>query len=720
MRTVARGRAAAGSVLSAAQSKLKYAFVVFVVGFLGGFWGMGLVWDTLRADLVETLDLPPGEQAEVVAVTPFEVILLQVKIGLIVGILLTVPVLLWFGRSALKARGFWPSDRIPRWKLVALGAMSTVLFAIGLVYAYQLFFPLMFDFLANNAVDAGFKPTYSITKWTQFIAFLALSFGLAAQLPLGMSSAASAGIVKYETFRDKWKYAVMGIFGFGAVFSPPDPFTQVMWALPLIGLYVFSLGLTKLVVLAQQAGDNVPLTAVVREHWNVLAGLLVLVSGGVFYGIRQGGLSAVNGLLRTIGSTYRAPAADTLSILGLSPTVSAALVGVGVGLFVFGVAVFYYRIKALERLQAQGKLAGPGEADLGEPAEIDIGALSAPAVRAAPPEAFADLSEPEAMQYASEAMEADDPEKAQAIIDRFDEAQEAREAEEAAADEAEASDPVTSTAAGVMDAFTDEETTEDDVGGYYYDIRFILDSLTSKMMWLVGVFMVVLAGSFVWLYSGGIGYLVDLLTRNMPPALQAEVELVTLHPVEALIFEVKFSTLLAAVSVVPLIIYWAWPAVEERGFAGGDRNILLVWGGTLLAAVIGGSVLGFLYIAPAIISFLSQDAITSNMVIAYRINHFGWLVIFLTVGIGILTEIPVTMLLFHRGNIISYGTWRRRWRVFVLGVFVLAALLSPRGVFTMVIFALPAVFAFGVGLALLWLLTLPRRRRERPGASPAT
>mgnify|MGYP000276436602 CR=1 FL=1 len=733
-RTIANGRAAVGSVLSAAQSRLKYVFLVFVVSFLGAFWGMGYIWDTLRADLVESLNLPPGEQAEVVAVTPFDVILLQVKIGLIVGVFLTIPALLWFGRKALKARGVWPSQRIPRWKLAGLGVMIVVLFAIGLVYAYELFFPLMFDFLANNAVDAGFKPTYSIVKWTQFIAFLALSFGLAAQLPLAMSSMASTGVVKYETFRDKWRYAVMGIFAFGAVFSPPDPFTQIMWATPLIGLYVFSLGVTRLVVLAQRAGDNVPLSAVVRNNWNVLAGVFVLVTGGVFYALRQGALSAFNEVLRTVGSDYRAPSADALSLLGLSPTASAALVGVVVGLVALGIALFYFRIKALERLQEVGGAgapgAGPGEAAaIGEPAEIDIDALSAPAVRAAPPEAFADLSEDQALAHASTAMEEDDPEKAQAILDRFDEAEAAAaEGGEAAAGaggaegeeaDAEASNPITSTAAGMMDAFTEDETTEDDVGGYYYDLAFILDSLTSKVIWLVAVFMVVLAGSFVWLYSGGIRVLVDTLTSNMPPALQPDVEIVTLHPVEALIFEVKFSTLLAAVSILPLVLYWAWPAIQERGFTGGNRNVLLVWGGTLFVALVGGSVAGYLYVAPAIISFLSQDALTAHMVIAYRINNFGWLVVFLTVGIGVLVEIPVTMVLFHRGNILTYGTFRRRWRVFVIGVFVLSSLLSPQGVFSMFVFALPAVFAFGVGMGLLWLVSLPQRRRRRKRPQPA-
>jgi len=44
---------------------------------------------------------------------------------------------------------------------------------------------------------------------------------------------------------------------------------------------------------------------------------------------------------------------------------------------------------------------------------------------------------------------------------------------------------------------------------------------------------------------------------------------------------------------------------------------------------------------------------------------------------------------------------RDRWRVAVLGFFVLGSVASPRGVFTMFIIAIPAAVAYGVGLGAL-------------------
>jgi Sec-independent protein secretion pathway component TatC len=189
----------------------------------------------------------------------------------------------------------------------------------------------------------------------------------------------------------------------------------------------------------------------------------------------------------------------------------------------------------------------------------------------------------------------------------------------------------------------------------------------------------------------------------MPAEMIEAVDIVLLHPVEQLIFMIKFSTAFAAISVLPLALYFAWPAIEQRGVATGDRSVLLAWGGTLMIALTGGSILGFLVIGPTIISALARDALASNMVIAYRINNFGWLVTYLTVGIGLLAMVPATMLLFHHGSIVSFSRMRRSWRVTVFAMFVVAGVFSPGGLFTMLMIAIPTALAYLLGLGLLWM-----------------
>jgi sec-independent protein translocase protein TatC len=433
-----------------------------------------------------------------------------------------------------------------------------------------------------------------------------------------------------------------------------------------------------------------------------------------------GGAEATNDLLDAVNSSYQFVPGPELDVFGLDPTVAAVTIGAVYATLTVGVTLFYLRVQRLEAVvreqstRSSTQQQQQQDADPGESAEIDVASMSRRGVEAAPAEAFVGLSEDEALQLAQNAVDNENPAKGRAILDRFDEAQELdvepeedNEPEEGDREETdESGNLVTSTAAGMVDPFTESDTDEEDIGGYYYDLRFILDSLTSKAIWIVAVFMIVLAGTFGVLFRGGLGVATDFFFQNMPASAVEEPDIVVLHPVEALIFMLKFSTVLAALSILPFVFYFAWPAIEKRFGTSGDRNVLLVWGGTMVVALLGGTVLGFLVIAPSVISLLAQDVVSSNMVIAYRISSFGWLVILLTVGIGALAMIPATMVLFNHGNIVSYRQMRTRWRGVVLAFFAAAGFLSPSGLLTMFLVAIPLAYLGATTALGLWGLYL--------------
>jgi len=718
VQTVQSGRATLGAMLRSAQVHLQKVFIVFVIGMIGTIMGLQYgVWDTLRADLLYSqMDLTTQEATSIVAVTPFDVILLQVKIGAVIGILMSLPLLIYFGRDGLRQRGWWPAEHIPTWKGALFVTISLGLFFGGVAYAYELFFPLMFNFLAGDAFKAGFTPQYSIVKWFQFVFLLAVSFGLAAQLPLVMTVLSYTEIVPYETFRDKWRYAVMGIFAFGALFSPPDPFTQIMWAAPLCGLYGISLALAKLAMLVRRSGDLVSTRNVARGHWNTILGGAVLGGGVVYYFLATPAFQYIQRFAEVFPSDRLTADIQPPALFGL-PVESTALLLAAVFGVIGAVVVLYYHV-----LTALSEKAGPGQ--VGDPAAIDIGELNASAVEVAPPEVFEEMAEHEALAHADTALANDDEEKAQAVLNRWDMVHEedpegGDDADGTAEADEEDAGVFTSTTAGMVDAFTEDETTEDEIGGYYYDIQFILSALASRAFVILGIFGAVLAAAFLFLYQGGIGSIQRTFVSRLPPEMAADVSIVTLHPVEHLVFIVKFSTILGAVSVIPVVLYFAWPAMRERGLVIGNRNILGIWGGTLFAALIGGSLLGFLYVAPMTISWIAYDQLNSNMVIAYRVSKFGWLVFFLTIGIGLLAEIPVTMFLFHKGGIIPFRLMYERWREVVIAIVALSAILSPSGIFTMFIVGIPTALAYMLGLGILWVYTLGGRRTTNRRSEPA-
>ncbi|WP_435334180.1 twin-arginine translocase subunit TatC [Haloarchaeobius sp. TZWWS8] len=796
-RTINEGRETLGVLLRQLQLHLQKVFIAFLIGLMGTIYALRLyVWDFLRDNTQQRMSQEVATQVDIIARTPFDVILLQFKIGLFVGIVFALPVLLYFGRDAIARRGFEPKTPLTRFQIVGMSALGIFLFVLGVIYAYLVFFPFMFQFLATNAINASIKPSYDITKWTQFILLLTLSFGLAAQLPLVMSTLSYTEIVPYEFFRKNWRYAFVLIFVFGAVFSPPDPFTQIMWAIPLICLYVLSLALAKMVTNLHRGGESGADAGLLKRRiyqYFLLIGL-AFTAAYSFFAVE--GLRYVNWyVLPRIPASFR-PAdltvwqfAPTNEISVLNQLIVSGYIAIIVGLIV----LVAYSARVLRQ-----PTVPRGGHRMGDPASIDLDTLDEAGVRAAPEEVFLELSESQALKHARKAMDEDNSDKAQAILDRFDAAVEAKEAAEAAesggskpkslADPAsmgmsddepaeESGNVMSRTAAGMLNPFTEEETTEDDIGGYYYDLAFILQSLSSKFFRIVAVFMLTLFGTFAWLYGGGLGDIKRNFISRVPPAIRGDPAavgfekffeagqpltdamtlmpgapqaasaaptnpgavasslpygevvagmggpseiglIVALHPVEALIFEVKVSTLLAAVATLPIFLYYAWPAMKERGIVGsGNNKTFLVWGVALLVGFVVGSFLGFFYVAPTIISYLVQDAIQAEMIISYRLNSFFWLIFFTTAGIGLFLDIPITMLLFHTGGIVNYEQQRQYWKVVVVLIFGLAAVITPSGVLTMLIMAIPVTLAYLIGLFLLGVLTFPWRLRGGGGGT---
>jgi sec-independent protein translocase protein TatC len=732
--TLDAGRETAGAMLRSAQKDLQKVFIFFLVGFLGTFYALRLyVWEFLKQVTRAQMSALVSGEVSIIAQTPFDVILLQAKIGLVVGVVLALPAFVYFSRDALKERDLWPSSPVPVWQLASIFVGMVALFVAGVAYGYYVFFPFTFAFLAQNAIAAGFTPTYSIVKWAQFIFLLTASFGLASQLPLAMTGLSYAEIVPYETFRDKWRYAVVGVFAVGALFTPPDPFTQIMWAIPVLTLYGLSLYLAKVVTTARRGSERMDVRGSLRGHWNVIAGVAAVGGLLVYAFFARGGVGLFNRGLAAIGSDYAVYAPTSPAVLGIYVALTAVVAA--------AIALGYFVYADLDDLAIV-------EAGIGDPAAIDLDDLDAAGVRSAPPEVFAAMEEAEAMAAAGDAIDAGDKEKARAIVDRFDRDGDAdADDDEAAADSDAPAGSASGAASGggigdraarassaFFDAFSDDDpdeeavpadgddptTEDDDFEGYYTDLRFVLDSITSRSFRIVGLFMIVLAGTFGWLYTGGIKRVYEDFLARLPAQVRPEevLNVVALHPMEALVFEVKLSTIIAALVTLPLVAYYAWPALRDRNVVRQRRRAVFVWTGALTAGLLGGFVLGYTTIAPSIISWLVNDAVVANMVIAYRITNFFWLIFFTTAGIGLLADVPILMLLLNTAGV-SYDRMRGRWREVTVGVLAAAALFTPADVLTMFLVTIPLMAAYGAGLGFLFVVTLGGRRNlAAPRADP--
>jgi sec-independent protein translocase protein TatC len=118
-------------------------------------------------------------------------------------------------------------------------------FALGVLFAYFVAIPMGFKFLLGYATDF-IKPLPSMKEYLSFSIKFLLAFGLVFEFPVVLVLLARIGVIDARALSQRRKYAILLIFIFAAVVTPPDLISQVLMALPLMGLYELSILLSKI------------------------------------------------------------------------------------------------------------------------------------------------------------------------------------------------------------------------------------------------------------------------------------------------------------------------------------------------------------------------------------------------------------------------------------------------------------------------------------------
>lgn len=123
---------------------------------------------------------------------------------------------------------------------------GTVMFLLGVLFAYYIVTPFGFDFLITFG-SFKFTPLINIEDYVGFFTKILFGFGIAFELPVFAYFLALLGLVNDKQMKDFFKYAVVIIFIVAALLTPPDVLTQLLMAGPLIILYGFSILIVKVV-----------------------------------------------------------------------------------------------------------------------------------------------------------------------------------------------------------------------------------------------------------------------------------------------------------------------------------------------------------------------------------------------------------------------------------------------------------------------------------------
>ncbi|MES2500150.1 MAG: twin-arginine translocase subunit TatC [Pseudomonadota bacterium] len=212
--------------------ELRNRLLRIVLGFILVFIGLFPFANKIYALLAEPMlaKLPAGGQMIATAVTtPFFV---PMKVAMMAAFVISLPHTL-YQIWAFISPGLYNHEKK---LMVPVIVASSLLFVIGMAFAYFAVFPTVFGFIIHSA-PTGVTVMTDIAEYLDFVLTLFMAFGLAFEVPIAVVLIARFGWVSIAQLKEARSYVIVGAFILGAIFTPPDIISQFMLAVPLWLLY---------------------------------------------------------------------------------------------------------------------------------------------------------------------------------------------------------------------------------------------------------------------------------------------------------------------------------------------------------------------------------------------------------------------------------------------------------------------------------------------------
>ena len=204
---------------------------------LGGLF-VGLVIGYYFSRQIQGLLTLPFEElsdSSLAILAPAEGFIVQLKISLVAGIFVSAP-WMFYQLWRFIAPGLFKHER----KLVfPVVFFSSTLFLIGAAFGVWIL-PMATSFFLSFA-QQGIVNVWSLGRYVDFVLRMLLAFGIVFELPLLIYFLARFGVVTPSFLRTYRRHMYVAFLIGAAIITPPDVFTQVVMAVPLVILYEVSI-----------------------------------------------------------------------------------------------------------------------------------------------------------------------------------------------------------------------------------------------------------------------------------------------------------------------------------------------------------------------------------------------------------------------------------------------------------------------------------------------
>jgi sec-independent protein translocase protein TatC len=193
-----------------------------------------------------------------------------------------------------------------------------------------------------------------------------------------------------------------------------------------------------------------------------------------------------------------------------------------------------------------------------------------------------------------------------------------------------------------------------------------------------------------------------------PTADDSRTQATSLSVHETFVIWIKASLLVGIILASPYVFYQIWSFVGAGLYPHEKRYVHLFLPVSLGLFLLGAS-LAFFFVFEPILNFLLAFNKSMGINISPRISEWLSFVLVMPLGFGISFQLPLVMLFLERIGVFSVKSYLAQWRVAVLVIFFLAAILTPSpDPYSMLLMAIPLTLLYFGGVLLCKYM--PRHR----------
>ncbi len=224
------------------RTRLIWSIGAFIICFAVCYYFSRQIYGFLAAPLADILFAQGGGDRRMIFTALYEAFFTYLKVAFFGATFFSFPI--WATQLWLFiAPGLYRSEKNA---VMPFLIASPFLFVAGAALAYYFIFPLAWHFFITFETPPGegalpIQLEAKVSEYLSLVMQMILAFGVAFQLPVLLTLLCRVGILSVETLKKGRRYAIVGMFVFAAIITPPDVISQIGLAVPMIGLYEISI-----------------------------------------------------------------------------------------------------------------------------------------------------------------------------------------------------------------------------------------------------------------------------------------------------------------------------------------------------------------------------------------------------------------------------------------------------------------------------------------------